>query len=72
MAVVISRGMKEAICENALPDATAVIHWGSKCLPWVACLWSKMSMFQRVGNEGGRVATSTSISIFNSYDVKSL
>ena len=24
MAVVISRGMKEAICENALPDATAV------------------------------------------------
>ena len=31
-----------------------LIHSGSKCLPRVACLWSKMPMFQRVGmREGG-------------------
>ena len=33
---------------------TAQIHSGQKCLPWVACLWSKIPMFQRAGmNEGG-------------------
>ena len=29
------------------------IHSGSKCLPRVACLWSKMPMFQRAGIEKG-------------------
>ena len=30
------------------------IHSGRKCLPRVACLWSKMPMFQRAGmREGG-------------------
>ena len=31
------------------------IHSGRKCLPRVACLWSKMPMFQRAGmREGGK------------------
>jgi hypothetical protein len=42
-----------------------VIHSGSKSLPRVAYLWSKMSMLQRL-------VTPTSISIFDSYNMKSL
>ena len=42
------------------------LHSGQKCLPWVACLSSKMPMFQREG------ATPTSISVFDSYDMKTL
>ena len=29
------------------------IHWSSKCLVWLACLWNKMPMFQRVGMRKG-------------------
>ena len=33
---------------------TFSVHSGRKCLPRVACLWSKMPMFQRAGmREGG-------------------
>ena len=99
------------------------MHSGQKCLPWVACLWSKMSceksviiffypciyfpccicrglkilfpyikkcleytqdrnvcsgwpvyevkcLYSRGWNEGGRGATPTSISILDSYDMK--
>ena len=46
-----------------------LIHSCSKCLPRMACLWIKMPMF---GNEGARVTTPTSISMFDSNDMKSL
>ena len=37
-------------------DMYCVIHWLSKCLVRVACLWSKMPIFQRAGlRERGRV-----------------
>ena len=47
------------------------------CLRTLACLLSKMPIFQWVGmkeggNEGGREATPTSISVFDSYDMKTL
>ena len=29
------------------------LHSGQKCLLWVACLWSKMSIFQRAGLRKG-------------------
>ena len=45
------------------------VHSLSKCLAWVACLWSKMLMFQR---EWGRESYSISFSIFASYDMKCL
>ena len=40
------------LCYNL--SHTNLIHLGRKCLPWVACLRSKMPMFQRAGmKEGG-------------------
>ena len=45
------------------------VHSLSKCLAWVACLWSKMLMFHR---EWGRESYSISFSIFASYDMKCL
>jgi len=38
----------------------------------LACLRCKMAMFKRVGNERGRGATPSSISKFDSYDIKAL
>ena len=32
-----------------LPEIREILHSGQKCLTWVACLWSKMPMFQRAG-----------------------
>ena len=37
----------------------------------IACLWSKMPMLQ-IWNEEGRGATPTSISTFDSYDMKTI
>ena len=35
-------------------NKTVYLHSPQECLVWVACLWSKMPMFQRVGmREGG-------------------
>ena len=49
------------------------IHSGHKCFVWVACLWSKMPMFQRARiKEGGRGATPKGILIFDSNDMKIL
>ena len=51
------------------------IHSGQKCLPRVACLWSKMPMLQRVGmREGGGPLPQAFQygSIFDSYDMKTL
>ena len=39
----------------------SMLHSEQKCLPRVACLWSKLPMFQRVG---------MSTTIFDSYDMK--
>ena len=47
------------------------IHSPFKCLVWVACLWIKMPM-PMGRNEGGRVATPTSFSISDSFDMKIL
>ena len=30
-----------------------LLHLGQKCLRWVACLWSKIPMFQRAGMREG-------------------
>ena len=36
------------------PSFDLTLHWPSKCLVWVACLWSKMPMFWRAEmREGG-------------------
>ena len=49
------------------------IHSGSKCLARMGYLWSKIPMFQRAWlREGGKVATPTGFSIFDSCDMKSL
>ena len=43
------------------------------CICCFACFYCKMRMFWRAGmREGGREATPTSISIFDSYDMKTL
>ena len=44
-------------CKVRYPECDTIwieVHLGQKCLPRVACLWSKMPMFQRAGmREGG-------------------
>ena len=36
-----------------LAQKLVMIHSGQKCLPWVACFWSKMPMLQRAGMRKG-------------------
>ena len=55
-ASLLLHRVKEKTLKRKKTNINVGLHSGQKCLPRVACLWSKMPMFQRAGmKEGGEL-----------------